>query len=119
MRSDIVDYIIIVFFIGITIAAIQKKVKFSTALLPLLLFSIVANVALAQNYTQSLIPGANDGMGISNRLAYFLIGDDGWSHELFRSAYNFSTTITIILLIAYSLILVIETVYKRKEGTVK
>jgi len=119
VRSEIVDYIITVFFIGIMIAAIQKKVKFSTALLPLLLFSIVANVALAQNYTQSLIPEANDGIGISNRLAYFLIGEDRWSHELFRSAYNLSSTITILLLIAYSLILVIETVYKRKEGTVK
>lgn len=113
------DFIIFVYFIAMMIAAIQKKVKFSTAMLPVLLFSIVANVALAQNYTQSLIPGANDGMGISNRLAYFLIGEDRWSHELFRSAYNLSTTITMLLLIAYSLILVIEIVYKRKEGTVK
>lgn len=113
------DYIIFVYFVVMMVFAIQKKVKFSTALLPLLLFSIVANVALAQNYTQSLIPGANDGMGISNLLAYFLIGEDRWSHELFRSAYSFSTTITIILLIAYSLILVIEKVYKRKESIVE
>ncbi len=113
------DYIIFVYFVVMMIFAIQKKVKFSTALLPLLLFSIVANVALAQNYTQSLIPEANDGMGISNLLAYFLIGDDRWSHELFRSAYNLSTTITILFLIAYSIILVLENVYKRKEGIVK
>jgi len=114
-----VDYIILVYFIVMLVFAIQKKVKFSTALLPVLLFSIVANVALAQNYTQSLIPEANDGMGISNRLAYFLIGDDRWSHELFRSAYNLSTTITIVFLIVYSLVLVLERVYKRKEVSVK
>ena len=113
------DYIILVYFIVMLVFAIQKKVKFSTALLPVLLFSIVANVALAQNYTQSLIPEANDGMGISNRLAYFLIGDDRWSHELFRSAYNLSTTITIVFLIVYSLVLVLERVYKRKEVSVK
>ena len=113
------DYIIFVYFIVMLVFAIQKKVKFSTALLPVLLFSIVANVALAQNYTQSLIPEANDGMGISNRLAYFLIGDDRWSHELFRSAYNLSTTITIVFLIVYSLVLVLERVYKRKEVSVK
>lgn len=101
------------------IAAIQKKVKISTALLPLVLFSIVANVALSQNYTQSLIPEANDGIGISNSLAYLLIGEDRWSHELFRSTYNHSTTITILLLIAYSLILVLEKSYKRKEVSVK
>lgn len=63
-------YIIICLYL-----AIQKKIKFSTAILPLLLFSITANVALAQNYAQSLIPGANDGIGISNLLAYFLIGE--------------------------------------------
>ena len=109
------DYIIFVYFIVMLVFAIQKKVKFSTALLPVLLFSIVANVALAQNYTQSLIPEANDGMGISNPLAYFLISDDRWSPELFRSAYNISTTITILFLIIYSLALVLEKVYMRKE----
>lgn len=109
------DFIVFVYTGIILIFALQKKVKFSTALLPLLLFSIVANVALGQNYTQSLIPEANDGMGISNILAYFLIGDDRWSHELFLSRYEISTNITIVLLIVYSLILILEIVYKRKE----
>jgi hypothetical protein len=95
--------------------AIQKKLKFSTALLPLLLFSILANVALAQNYTQSLIAEANDGLGISNKLAYFLIGEDRWSQELFQSSYNFSTNVSIVLLISYSLILISEKIYVNKS----
>ena len=48
--------------------------KISNALMPLLLFSILVNVGLAKNYTQSLIPKANDRLGVSNKLAYFLLG---------------------------------------------
>jgi len=102
------DFIIFVYFAITMYLAIQKKIKFSTAMLPLLLFSILANVALAQNYTQSLIPEANDGLGISNWLAYFLIGEDRWSQEKFLSSYNFSTNFAVVLLITYGVILIIE-----------
>ena len=78
-------------------------------------------MALAQNYTHSLIPEANDGIGISNSLAYFLIGEVRWTSELFLSEYERSTTISIVLLIAYSLVLVLEKVRlkgKSVEGVV-
>jgi hypothetical protein len=110
-----VDFVIFLyFFIGLYLA-IQKKLKFSTALLPLLLFSILANVALAQNYTQSLIAEANDGLGISNKLAYVLIGENRWSQELFQSSYNFSTNVSLVLLLTYSLILISEKIYESKS----
>ena len=69
-------FALIFFFLYLVI---QKKLKLSTALLPFVLFSILANVALSQNYTHSLIPEANDGIGISNFLAYFLIGEVRWT----------------------------------------
>lgn len=106
-------FVIFLYFIIGLYFAIQKKLKFSTALLPILLFSILVNVALAQNYTQSLIAEANDGLGISNNLAYFLIGEDRWSQ--FQSSYNFSTNVTIVLLISYSLILISEKIYVSKS----
>ena len=49
-------YIVIIVFL-----LFKKSIKYSTGLLPLVLFSILANVALAQNYTQSLIAGASEG----------------------------------------------------------
>jgi hypothetical protein len=85
--------------------------KFSKAFLVLVLFSIIVNISLAQNYTQSLIPEVNDGIGISNDLAYWAIGEGGWSIEQFRTVYNGSTTLSIILVIVYAFILVFE---KRK-----
>jgi hypothetical protein len=116
-RMEIMDFVIFVYFAITMYLAIQKKIKFSTALLPLLLFSILANVALAQNYTQSLIPEANDGLGISNWLAYFLIGEDRWSQEKFLSSYNFSTNFAMVLLFSYSNVLIIEKalVFKKKS----
>ena len=114
------DFVIFLYIIIGLYLAIQKKLKFSAVLLPLLLFSILVNVALAQNYTQSLIPEANDGLGISNMLAYFLIGEDDWSQELYRSSYNFSTNTSIVLLISYTLLIFSEKIYvsKQKKSTI-
>lgn len=111
-------FVISLYFIIVLFLAIKKKIKISTALLPLLLFSTLANVALAQNYTQSLIPD-NEGIGISNTLAYFLIGEDHWSQKLFRSSYAFSTNISIVLLVSYSLILISEKVYVLMQKEIK
>ena len=109
------DFFLFLFVFIVLILAINKTIKFSSSILILLLFSIIANVALAQNYTQSLIPEANDGMGISNQLAYLIIGEDPWSHELFQSTYNESTIISIVLLIVYLLTLVFEKFLREKS----
>jgi ethanolamine transporter EutH len=70
--------------------------------------SILAVVSLAQNYTQSLIPEANDGISITNKVAYWIIGKDGWSQEMFKNTFELSTYISLILIGAYPTVLVIE-----------
>lgn len=108
------DFFLFLFVFIVLILAVNKTIKFSSSLLILLLFSIITNVALAQNYTQSLIPEANDGLGISNLLAYMVIGEDRWSHELFQSTYNLSTILSMVLLIVYVFTLIIENFLKEK-----
>lgn len=81
---------------------------YSTGVLLLLLLSLLANNALAQNYTQSLIPDVNDGMAISNTIAYLLIGEDQWSHERFKSAFDISVWISLALVIMYVCALLME-----------
>jgi hypothetical protein len=100
------NFFLYLFIVSAIFLAFKKWIKFSTAVLLLLLFSILSNIALAQNYTQSVIPEANDGIGISNSLAYFLISEDRWSIELFQSAYNFSTAISNVLLLFYMITLI-------------
>ncbi|MDX5476664.1 MAG: hypothetical protein LPK00_14110 [Bacillaceae bacterium] len=78
-------------------------------------FSIVATISLGQNYTQSLIPEANDGMSISNKLAYLIIGEDGWSQEVFRYVFDFSLYVSLILILVYPIVLVIESKLARKQ----
>jgi hypothetical protein len=70
--------------------------------------SILAVVSLAQNYTQSLIPEANDGLGISNQLAYWIIGEGSWSQERFKNMFDQSVYITLLLIVAYPIVLIIE-----------
>lgn len=103
--------IIIVFFI------IKNSMKISTALLPLLFFSTLSNVALSQNYTQSLISESNDGIGVSNFLSSFILPDDYWSQELFHSSYELTTNLSLLLLIGYILTIVVESIFLLKRKT--
>jgi len=89
-----------------------RKIWFSSAVLPLVLFSIVACVSLGQNYTQSLIPRGEDGIGISNFLARYLLPEDQWSKELFLSRFELWIGISIGLLLVYFVVIVFE---KRKR----
>ncbi|MEK5057909.1 hypothetical protein [Paenibacillus sp. FSL H7-0326] len=79
-----------------------------------IVLSIVAIVCLAQNYTQSQIPEANDGIGISNQVAYSIIGDDGWSQDKFRDIFEKSTFFTLILIVAFPFVLIVESKLKKK-----
>lgn len=101
--------VLFIFFMFILYRNTTYK-KYSKGFLVLLLFSIIVNTALSQNYTENLIPNI-EGYSVSNFLSYWIIGEDRWSTGLFRKAYNFSTIITIALLIIYSTLLIVE----RKE----
>jgi hypothetical protein len=87
---------------------------FSKGIALAIALSIVAVVCLAQNYTQSLIPEANDGIGISNQVAYWIIGEDGWSKESFRVFFENSVYFTLFLIITYPVVLIFESKLKRK-----
>jgi hypothetical protein len=86
--------------------------RMSKTTLVLLLTSIVFNIALAQNYNYNLIPyPERDGYSISNSIAYYVFGEDHfghWNSNLFKSGYDISTSVTILLLILYIISLIIE-----------
>lgn len=108
----------IIFLIFTVIATKRLGIKgpFSKGIATAAAISILAAISLGQNYTQSLIPEANDGMGISNHLAYWIIGEDGWSKELFRASFEQSLYITLLLIIAYPIVLIAETKWNRKSA---
>lgn len=70
--------------------------------------AVVATVSLGQNYTQSLIPEANDGIGISNTVAYWIIGEEHWSVDQFKRAFERSMYFTLILIILSPLVYFLE-----------
>jgi predicted neutral ceramidase superfamily lipid hydrolase len=99
---------------------LKKDTYKSTYALVLFLTSLLFNVALAQNYNFSFFPyPANDGISITNMLAYYVFGEShfgNWSTELFRNAYELSTMISLILLFVYIVLLIIEGKGKRNRG---
>ncbi|MEX1031319.1 MAG: hypothetical protein WDZ91_14930 [Paenibacillaceae bacterium] len=86
--------------------------RLSLGLIIAVLLSFVANIGLAQNYTQSLIPEANDEIGISNFVADLIIVSDSWSTALFKSYFENSLIITLVLIGLLSISLVFQ---KRKD----
>lgn len=86
----------------------KKKLKISQAVLSITLFTIVASVALGQNYTQSLIQEANDGIGISNFLATVLLPESHWTREIFLSRFELFLGISIAFIVIYIVTVVIE-----------
>jgi len=81
---------------------LKEKFRLFNALLPLVLFSLIVSISLGVNYTAAAIPSINDGIGIHSFLAYWVIGEDGWSVDLFKSYFDYSLIISIVLLIVYS-----------------
>lgn len=78
------------------------------------LFSIISTISLYDNYVSSSLV-KQDGITISNKLAYLYIGEDGWSQEAFRSAYDRAFMISIVLLIVYIAVLVLEIIITKKS----
>lgn len=81
---------------------------YSKGILISIILSIIANISLSQNYTNSLIPEVNNGIGISNIISYWIIGEDNWSKELFKTLYDQSIYITLFLLLFYIVVMLVE-----------
>ena len=79
----------------------KRKMKMSQAAIPMIAFAILSSVALGQNYTVSLIFEANDGIGIANFLAAFLLPKDGRTKEMFLSKFELYLGISIALILLY------------------
>lgn len=106
-----------IIFVAISIVVLRKAgvlYSFSKGVALAAGISLLAVACLAQNYTQSLIPEANDGISISNQIAYWIIGEDGWSHDLFLNKFKQSIFFTGIIIILYPVILVAESKFSSK-----
>jgi len=94
--------LIFISFTGLTFLKTKSSIMVSFSILGGLIFSVLSTVSLLDNYIRSQIE-EQDGIAITNTLSYLYLGEDGWSKELFRSAYELSFNISIILFIAYIL----------------
>lgn len=96
--------IVIIIWLVFTICLkkrVSERFEFSKALLPLVLVSYLVTIDLGINYIAGAIPGLNDGIGLHSRFAFLIIGENGWSIELFRKIYDTSFTISILLTLIY------------------
>lgn len=99
----------LVFLLIITLfkrAGVAKP--YSSLMLIATLFSVISTVCLAENYIQSLVPGIQDGISVSNPLAYYWIGDDRWTHAKFQAAFEYGVLASVLCLTAYIAATILE-----------
>ncbi|MCX7748995.1 MAG: hypothetical protein N2645_19220 [Clostridia bacterium] len=71
---------------------------------------MVSTLSLWSNYQSSLLP--KDGIGINNKLSYAIIGEDGWSVNLFEECYQRSLEITVIGFCIFLIAVIFESFLK-------
>ncbi|MCX8129084.1 MAG: hypothetical protein N3I35_03170 [Clostridia bacterium] len=87
----------------------QEPKEYSKIVLIGLIISVISTIALSNNYIVNLItPPVNDGIAITNNLAYWIIGEGNWTKDLFKKAYDTSTAISFVLLVLYAVMLFLE-----------
>lgn len=103
-------FILLLYGIMVGVFISKRIIKMSHAVIPMIAFTTLSSVALGQNYTNSLIPKVNEGIGISNFLATFLLPEDGWTKEMFLSKFELYLGISIALILIYFLIIIVENI---------
>lgn len=101
----------LVFVLGAVLVwrACGVRRPYSKGVLLAFLIAVVAAVCLAENAVTSLVPEANDGIGISNPVAWWIIGEDGWSRERFRAWFENTVYLALALIAVHPAVLALET----------
>ena len=87
---------------------LKEKLRFSKELIPLIFINLLSSVSLGVNYIASAVPSLNDGIGIHNFLAYWIIGEDNWSIGLFKTYFDYSVCIGLFLILLYCVLRLTE-----------
>jgi len=108
--------VVILWFVYAFLLYRIRKSMFSlpSALLPLLLSSIIITIDLGFNYLAATNPSLNDGIGLHGFFAQFIFSDNGWSAGLFRQYYEISIFVSCVLTLTFMLVQFIKPV--RKKG---
>lgn len=104
----LITFILWVGYVFLLKRNIDKEFVLSNSLLPLILISFISTMCLGVNYVASAVPSLNDGIGIHNFLAYWIIGEGNWSVQLFRDYFNISVYISIFLTLIYSALTLVK-----------
>ena len=89
---------------------------FSKGILLGIVLSLLANLSLAENVANNLQPEKNDGYSIRNGIARWILGDDGGALADFKSAFATSINFTLLFLVLFVVVVVIETRTNKKKG---
>lgn len=90
--------------------------KAAPPILAALLTAVISAIALLDNYVQAI--RAEDGIGISNMVAYMYLGEDGWSAERFRQAFRVALAASAALSVLYAAALLFDAGRSGGKGAV-
>jgi len=85
-----------------------KELMISKSLIPLIQICLISTICLGVNYVASAVPSINDGIGIHNFLAGWIIGEGDWTVQLFKSYFNNSVYLSLFLVFIYSILTLLK-----------
>lgn len=85
----------------------KQNFSIENSILPLMIFSILVTFDLGINYLAGAILSLNDGIAIHGLLSRLIIGEDGWSVDLFKNYYRASFFISCSLTFIFAIIKII------------
>jgi hypothetical protein len=108
----------VIFIIGSIILMKKFKVNepFTKGAGLAIVASLLANISLAENISNNLLPERNDGYAISTGIATWILGDDGGLMDRFKQAYVTSMNMTVFLVLSYVVVAIIESKRKGTKG---
>ena len=85
-----------------------KEFTISKSLIPLILICFISTICLGVNYVASAVPSLNDGIGIHNFISRWIIGENNWSVQLFKTYFNLSVYVSLFITLIYSLLTLLK-----------
>ncbi|MDQ0111752.1 hypothetical protein [Paenibacillus harenae] len=107
----------LVMVIGYAVVARAASVSsaWSKTVLVAVLLSLIGNVALVSTVAFNSNPVMNDGFSVPNRVAYWIIGEDGWSVARFSRILELSIWCTLSITLLFVIVSVWEALRRKKK----
>ena len=95
----------------------KEQFSLSTAIMPLMVLSVLTTMDLSFNATAAANPAINDGITVRGVLSPLIFSSDNWSLDVFNRYFNMSLVLSLIVLLIFTVSLILAAKQKANKNT--